>query len=61
MLKRQLDDLSPHTADHIVKAMGMWGVFKSKVSRLREEIDERMNAYCSGPTKRMTAETEQSP
>lgn len=39
----------------------MWGVFKSKVSRLREEIDERMNAYCSGPTKRMTAETEQSP
>ena len=35
--------------DNLVKAMGASGVSKSQVSRLVEEIDERVNAFLSRP------------
>ena len=35
--------------DDLVKAMGMSGVSKSQVSRLCEEIDERVNAFLERP------------
>jgi putative transposase len=37
--------ISTRSVDDLVKAMGMSGISKSQVSRLIEEIDERVNAF----------------
>ncbi|MBO1910670.1 IS256 family transposase, partial [Microvirga sp. 3-52] len=37
------------SVDDLVKAMGMTGISKSQVSRLCEEIDERVNAFLARP------------
>ena len=37
------------SVDDLVKAMGMSGISKSQVSRLCEEIDERVNAFLDRP------------
>ena len=39
--------ISTRSVDDLVKAMGGSGVSKSQVSRLCEEIDERVNAFLS--------------
>ncbi len=41
--------ISTRSVDDLVKAMGASGVSKSQVSRLVEEIDERVNAFLSRP------------
>ena len=41
--------ISTRSVDDLVKAMGMTGISKSQVSRLCEEIDERVNAFLSRP------------
>jgi transposase-like protein len=41
--------VSTRAVDELVKAMGGSGVSKSQVSRLCEEIDERVNAFLSRP------------
>jgi transposase-like protein len=41
--------ISTRAVDDLVKAMGMTGISKSQVSRLCEEIDERVNAFLSRP------------
>ena len=41
--------ISTRAVDDLVKAMGGSGVSKSQVSRLCEEIDERVNAFLSRP------------
>jgi transposase-like protein len=41
--------VSTRSVDDLVKAMGMTGISKSQVSRLCEEIDERVNAFLSRP------------
>src|SRR5919206_1424536 len=41
--------ISTRAVDDLVKAMGGSGVSKSEVSRLCEEIDERVNAFLSRP------------
>lgn len=41
--------VSTRAVDDLVKAMGGWGVSKSQVSRLCEEIDERVDAFLSRP------------
>ena len=41
--------ISTRAVDDVVKAMGGSGVSKSQVSRLCEEIDERVNAFLSRP------------
>jgi transposase-like protein len=41
--------VSTRSVDNLVKAMGGSGVSKSQVSRLVEEIDERVNAFLSRP------------
>jgi transposase-like protein len=41
--------VSTRSVDDLVKAMGASGVSKSQVSRLVEEIDERVNAFLTGP------------
>src|ERR1700753_1259230 len=41
--------VSTRSVDDLVKAMGAAGVSKSQVSRLVEEIDERVNAFLSRP------------
>jgi len=41
--------ISTRGVDDLVKAMGMTGVSKSQVSRLCEEIDERVNAFPNRP------------
>jgi transposase-like protein len=41
--------VSTRAVDDLVKAMGGSGVSKSQVSRLCEEIDERVNAFLSRP------------
>ena len=41
--------LSTRPLDDPVKAMGMTGVSKSQVSRLRGEIDERVSAFPGRP------------
>ena len=37
--------ISTRSVDELVKALGMTGISKSQVSRLCEEIDERVNAF----------------
>ncbi len=41
--------ISTRAVDDLVKAMGGSGISKSQVSRLCEEIDERVNAFLSRP------------
>ena len=41
--------VSTRSVDDLVKAMGSSGVSKSQVSRLVEEIDERVNAFLARP------------
>jgi transposase-like protein len=43
--------ISTRSVDDLVKAMGASGVSKSQVSRLIEEIDERVNAFLNRPTE----------
>ena len=43
--------ISTRAVDDLVKAMGGSGVSKSQVSRLCEEIDERVNAFLSRPVE----------
>jgi transposase-like protein len=44
-----IQGISTRSVDDLVKAMGMSGVSKSQVSRLCEEIDERVNAFLTRP------------
>ena len=44
-----IQGVSTRAVDDLVKAMGMSGVSKSQVSRLCEEIDERVNAFLDRP------------
>jgi putative transposase len=41
--------VSTRSVDDLVRAMGMTGISKSQVSRLCEEIDERVNAFLDRP------------
>ena len=41
--------VSTRSVDELVKAMGMTGISKSQVSRLCEEIDDRVNAFVERP------------
>lgn len=41
--------VSTRSVDDLVKAMGMSGISKSQVSRLCEEIGERVKAYLDRP------------
>ena len=45
----QIQGVSARSVDDLVKAMGMSGVSKSQVSRLCEEIDERVKAFLERP------------
>lgn len=44
-----IQGISTRSVDDLVKAMGMTGVSKSQVSRLCEEIDERVRAFLDRP------------
>jgi transposase-like protein len=44
-----IQGISTRSVDELVKAMGMSGVSKSQVSRLCEEIDERVQAFLTRP------------
>jgi len=41
--------ISTRSVDELVKALGMTGISQSQVSRLCEEIDERVNAFLDRP------------
>src|SRR5580704_10623283 len=41
--------VSTRSVDDLIKAMGMTGISKSQVSRLCEEIDEKVKAFLSRP------------
>ena len=43
--------ISTRSVDDLVKAMGASGISKSQVSRLCEELDERVNAFLARPIK----------
>ena len=44
-----IQGISTRSVDDLVKAMAMSGISKSQVSRLCEEIDERVNAFLDRP------------
>ena len=44
-----MQGISTRSVDDLVKAMGMSGISKSQVSRLCEEIDERVNTFLTRP------------
>jgi transposase-like protein len=44
-----IQGVSTRSVDELVKAMGMTGISKSQVSRLCEEIDERVKAFLDRP------------
>jgi putative transposase len=44
-----IQGISTRSVDELVKAMGMSGISKSQVSRLCEEIDERVKAFLDRP------------
>jgi hypothetical protein len=44
-----IQGISTRSVDDLVKALGMTGISKSQVSRLCEEIDERVNAFLERP------------
>lgn len=43
--------ISTRSVDELVKALGMTGISKSQVSRLCEEIDERVDEFLNRPTE----------
>jgi transposase-like protein len=44
-----IQGISTRSVDNLVKALGMTGVSKSQVSRLCEEIDEKVHAFLDRP------------
>jgi len=44
-----IQGVSTRSVDELVKTLGMSGISKSQVSRLCEEIDERVGAFLSRP------------
>jgi len=46
-----IQGVSTRSVDDLVKSMGMSGISKSQVSRLCEEIDERVNAFLERPVE----------
>jgi putative transposase len=44
-----IQGISTRSVDELVKAMGMSGISKSQVSRLCEEIDERVQTFLDRP------------
>jgi putative transposase len=44
-----IQGISTRSVDDLVRAMGMSGISKSQVSRLCEEIDERVHAFLDRP------------
>ena len=46
-----IQGISTRSVDDLVKAMGMEGISKSQVSRLCGEIDERVGAFLSRPSR----------
>ena len=44
-----IQGISTRSVDHLVKALGMTGISKSQVSRLCEEIDEKVQAFLERP------------
>ncbi len=44
-----MQGISTRSVDELVKALGMSGVSKSEVSRLCEELDERVLAFLERP------------
>jgi len=44
-----IQGVSTRSVDDLVKAMGMSGISKSQVSRLCEEIDEKVKAFLERP------------
>ena len=44
-----IQGVSTGSVDDLVKAMGMSGMYKGQVSRLCDEIDERVNAFLQWP------------
>jgi putative transposase len=44
-----IQGISTRSVDELVKAMGMNGVSKRRVSRLCEEIDKRVHAFLNRP------------
>jgi len=44
-----IQGISTRSVDDLVKAMGVTGVSKSQVSRLCEEIDERVQTFLNQP------------
>ena len=44
-----IQGISTRSVDNLVKALGMTGISKSQVSRLCEEIDERVHAFLDRP------------
>jgi putative transposase len=46
-----IQGISARSVDDLVKAMGMSGISKSQVSRLCEEIDKRVQAFLTRPTR----------
>ena len=46
-----IQGISTRSVDDLVKAMGMSGISKSQVSRLCEEIDERVQAFLDRPVE----------
>ena len=46
-----MQGISTRSVDDLVKAMGAGCMFKSQVSRLCSEIDERVNAFLTRPLK----------
>ena len=46
-----IQGISTRSVDELVKALGMTGISKSQVSRLCEDIDERVGAFLSRPSE----------
>ncbi len=44
-----IQGISTRSVDDLVKSLGMSGISKSQVSRLCEEIDERVTAFLDRP------------
>jgi putative transposase len=53
-----IQGISTRSVDDLVKAMGMTGISKSQVSRLCEEIDERVKAFLDRPIALRQAQDE---
>lgn len=49
MQQAYVQGIRTHTADELVTALGATAISKSPVSRLCEEIDERVNAFFDRP------------